>query len=168
MRRGRGVCGEVGGRGEWLWRSKKRRQRWRPWNRPPLQPTHTAHTYTHSGQRFTCSSCWPWQHPGGRTAHTLYKGRKWGAGPCGIKRETDARKKVWREERGESNNLGLREFWRISLASGEPAVHIKVSEQTSHMESHTGVNCSVLWCAHTRVWFGFKQVFKTWQDFKPV
>lgn len=82
--------------------------------------------------------------------------------------ETDVRKEVWREERGERDNLGLRERRGIGLASGDAAVHIKVSEQNSFVVLHACVNCSVLWRTNTRVWFGFKQVFKTWPDFKPV
>lgn len=63
---------------------------------------------------------------------------------------TDPGKKGWREERGESDNLGLRELRGISLASADAAVRVKVSEQHSRVESHPHVNCSLLlaW-----VWF---------------
>lgn len=49
---------------------------------------------------------------------------------------TDAGKEGRREERGESDNLGLREFRGISQASADAAVRVKVSEQHSRVESH--------------------------------
>lgn len=49
-----------------------------------------------------------------------------------------------REERGESDNLGLRELRGISLASADAAVRVKVSEQHSRVESHPHASCSFL------------------------
>lgn len=71
----------------------------------------------------------------------------------------DAGKEGWREERGESDNLGLRELRGISPAAAGAAVRVKVSEQRSRVESHPRANCSLLLTPRLR--FAFKQVFKS-------